>query len=102
MIAAVQGIQLNQQLMNKIQDEKKLTGNESFTYALDAAKELIQANKVAEAETKNLTNDFITGANDDIASLLIAQEKSGILLQYTLQVRNGLLSAYKEIMNLSV
>ncbi len=102
MIAAVQGIQLNQQLMNKIQDEKKLTGNESFTYALDAAKELIQANKTAEAETKNLTNDFITGANDDIASLLIAQEKSGILLQYTLQVRNGLLSAYKEIMNLSV
>ncbi|QEH69614.1 flagellar hook-basal body complex protein FliE [Cellulosilyticum sp. ST5] len=102
MIAAVQGIQLNQQLMNKIQDEKKLTGNESFTYALDAAKELIQANKAAETETKNLTNDFITGANDDIASLLIAQEKSGILLQYTLQVRNGLLSAYKEIMNLSV
>ena len=102
MIAAVQGIQLNQKLMNKIQDEKKLTGNESFTYALDAAKELIQANKAAEAETKNLTNDFITGANDDIASLLIAQEKSGILLQYTLQVRNGLLSAYKEIMNLSV
>lgn len=52
MIAAIQGIQLNQQLMNKIQDEKKLTGNESFTYALDAAKELIQANKTAEAETK--------------------------------------------------
>ena len=102
MIAAVQGIQLNQQLMNKIQDEKKHTGNESFTYVLDAAKELIQANKAAEVETKNLTNDFITGANDDIASLLIAQEKSGILLQYTLQVRNGLLNAYKEIMNLSV
>ena len=102
MIAALQGIQFNQQLMSAVQDEKKLTGNESFTYALNAAKELVESNKAAEAETQKLTNEFITGTNDDIASLLIAQEKSGILLQYTLQVRNGLLSAYKEIMNLSV
>lgn len=102
MLQAIQGVQLNQELISKVQDKKTLTGNESFTYALNAAKELIEANKASEMETKNLTNDFITGANDDIASLLIAQEKSGILLQYTLQVRNGLLSAYKEIMSLSV
>ncbi len=102
MLQAIQGVQLNQELISKVQDKKTLTGSESFTYALDAAKELIEANKASEVETKNLTNDFITGANDDIASLLIAQEKSGILLQYTLQVRNGLLSAYKEIMSLSV
>lgn len=102
MVAALQGVQFDQQLMNTIQQEKKLTGNESFTYALDAAKQLIESNKASEAETQQLTNEFITGVNDDIASLLIAQEKSGILLQYTLQVRNGLLSAYKEIMNLSV
>ena len=102
MLQAIQGVQLNQELISKVQDKKTLTGSESFAYALDAAKELIEANKASEMETKNLTNDFITGANDDIASLLIAQEKSGILLQYTLQVRNGLLSAYKEIMSLSV
>lgn len=102
MIAGLQGIQLDQQLVGTVQDKKSVTGNESFTYALDAAKKLIEANKVAEEETQKLTNEFITGVNDDIASLLIAQEKSGILLQYTLQVRNGLLSAYKEIMNLSV
>lgn len=102
MVAALQSVQLNQHLMNTVQEKEKLTGNESFTYALNAAKELVEANKAAEMETQKLTNEFITGTNDDIASLLIAQEKSGILLQYTLQVRNGLLSAYKEIMNLSI
>ena len=33
---------------------------------------------------------------------MVAQEKSGILLQYTLQVRSGIMTAYKEIMNLQV
>ena len=44
----------------------------------------------------------MTGENDNVVDLMVAQSKSGILLQYTLQVRNGLLSAYKEIMNLTV
>ena len=99
---AVQGILSEQSVTGSIKDKNKITGSESFTYALDAAKELIEANVASEIETKSLTNDFITGKNDDIASLLIAQEKSGILLQYTMQVRNGILSAYKEIMNLAV
>lgn len=80
----------------------KLTGNESFTYALDAAKELVEANKVAEANVSQKTMDFMTGENDNVVDLMVAQSKSSILLQYTLQVRNGLLNAYKEIMNLTV
>ncbi len=101
MISAIQGLQLTNQKVNQT-DSSKLTGNESFTYALDAAKNLISANVSSEQEVNNMTVDFLTGKNDDIASLLIAQEKSSILLQYSLQVRNGVLSAYKEIMSLSV
>lgn len=79
-----------------------LTGNESFTYALEAAKNLIDANKTAEADVTNKTIDFMTGANDNIVDLMVAQEKSSILLQYTLQVRNGVISAYKEIISLQI
>jgi len=80
----------------------KLTGSESFTYALEAAKGLVESNKQSEAEVSQKTLDFMTGKNDNVVDLMVAQSKSSILLQYTLQVRNGLLSAYKEIINLTV
>lgn len=79
-----------------------LTGDASFTQSLKAAKNLINANLEAEQEVNELTMDFLTGANDNIHSLLISQSKASILLQYTMQVRNGVLDAYKEIMQLSV
>nr|WP_302595182.1 flagellar hook-basal body complex protein FliE [uncultured Cellulosilyticum sp.] len=79
-----------------------LSGDASFTQSLEAAKNLIDANLQAEQETNELTMDFLTGANDNIHSLLISQSKASILLQYTMQVRNGVLDAYKEIMQLSV
>lgn len=87
-----------------MQQQKKvnLSGDASFTQSLEAAKNLIDANLQAEQETNELTMDFLTGANDNIHSLLISQSKASILLQYTMQVRNGVLDAYKEIMQLSV
>ena len=102
-MVSIQGI-LDNQLngLSGYGQVSKLTGSESFTYALDAAKDLVEANKIAEANVSQKTMDFMTGENDNVVDLMVAQSKSGILLQYTLQVRNGLLSAYKEIMNLTV
>ena len=102
MISQVQ--QLSNLLADQSVSEKKvnLTGDASFTQSLEAAKKLIDANLQAEKETNELTMDFLTGANDNIHSLLISQSKASILLQYTIQVRNGVLDAYKEIMQLSV
>ncbi len=102
MISQVQ--QLPSLLMQQSAAEEKvnLTSDASFTQSLEAAKNLINANLQAEQETNQLTMDFLTGANDNIHSLLISQSKASILLQYTMQVRNGVLDAYKEIMQLSV
>jgi flagellar hook-basal body complex protein FliE len=78
------------------------TSDASFEKALEAAKQLLEKTNEAEQITNELTYDFITGKNDNIHSLMIAQEKSGILLQFTMQVRNQLVDAYKEIMRISV
>lgn len=78
------------------------SGNEIFSAMLDSAKELISNVNAQETETSQLTNDFITGKNDNVHNLMIAQEKSSILLQYTMQVRNTVLESYKEIMRISV
>lgn len=58
-------------------------------------------------ETNQLTNDaeeeeikYAMGESDSIHELQLAQEKANISLQYTVAVRNGVLDAYKEIMNL--
>ncbi len=102
-MTSIQGLNgINANLMSKQQSIAKLTGSESFTYALDAAKNLIDSNIESEKIVSQKTVDFMTGKNDNVVDLMVAQEKSSILLQYTLQVRNGLMNAYKEIMNLPV
>lgn len=100
-MTSIQGIN---SISNHLISERnaKVTGSEGFTYALEAAKNLIEANKSAEADVTNKTIDFMTGASDNVVDLMVAQEKSSILLQYTLQVRNGLMSAYKEIISLQI
>ena len=101
-MTSIQGISDNLNTLSGYGQVSKLTGSESFTYALDAAKELVAENKKLETDVSQKTVDFMTGENDNVVDLMVAQSKSSIMLQYTLQVRNGLLSAYKEIINLSV
>lgn len=78
------------------------SGDMLFTDSLAQAKELINATTEAEKKTTELTYDFMTGKNDNIHDLMIAQEKSSILLQFTVQVRNNVLEAYREIMRIPV
>ena len=102
-MTSIQGISGDQlSVLSGYGQASKLTGSESFTYALDAAKELVSENKRLEADISQKTIDFMTGENDNVVDLMVAQSKSSIMLQYSLQVRNGLLNAYKEIINLSI
>lgn len=102
-MTSIQGVNWNDSnLLTGSGQASKLTGSESFEYAFNAAKKLIEANKAAEADVTQKTIDFMTGENDNIVDLMVAQSKSSILLQYSMQVRNGLLSAYKEILNITI
>ena len=53
-------------------------------------------------ESSKKTEDFITGVSDDIHSVIIAGSKADLALQMTLQVRNKVMDAYKEIMNMQI
>ena len=39
---------------------------------------------------------------DDIHSVMIAGEKANLALQFTMKVRNKVVDAYKEVMNMQV
>jgi flagellar hook-basal body complex protein FliE len=56
-----------------------------------------------QKESGHLADAFVMGdPNVSLAEVMIAKQKSGIAFEATLQVRNKLLSAYKEIMAMQV
>lgn len=79
---------------------KTVNRNASFEALFNSAKTMVN-------ETNSLTNaaeeeeiNYALGISTSTHDLQVAQQKANISLQYTVAVRNGVLDAYKEIMNL--
>ena len=53
-------------------------------------------------EASSLTRAFETGENVDLSEVMIAVQKSRISFEALTQVRNKLLSAYQDVMNMPV
>lgn len=84
---------------SKLQSTDK-TEKVNFSEALKAS--LDQVNQ-AQRTSEKLSKNFVMG--DDSVSLsdvMIAGQKSNIAFQATVQVRNKLVSAYQDIMNMQV
>ncbi len=59
---------------------------------------------VADAQTKSmeLAKAYEMGMENDLSKVMISQQVSSLGFQLTLNVRNKVLSAYKDIMNMPV
>ncbi len=68
-----------------------------FGAALDTA--LRQVSAIQDQATA-ATTAFETGQTHDLASVMIARQKASIAFEATLQARNRLLGAYKDVMNM--
>jgi flagellar hook-basal body complex protein FliE len=53
-------------------------------------------------ESANLTKQFAAGTVEDVHQVMIASQKSTIMLQTALQVRNKVIESYQEIMRMSI
>ncbi len=74
--------------------------NASFESLFQAAVNMVQqtndyTNAAEEAETA-----YALGLTDSTHDLQVAQQKANLSLQYTVAVRNAVMDAYREIMNL--
>lgn len=56
----------------------------------------------AQNHAANLTKSYELGTENDISKVMINQQVSSLGFQLTLNVRNKMLSAYKDIMNMPV
>jgi flagellar hook-basal body complex protein FliE len=84
-------------LLSKVNSSNR---NESFESLLQSAVSMVKdtnnLSNVAEQEEMN----YALGYTDSTHDLQVAQQKANLSLQYTVAVRNKVLEAYKEIMNL--
>ena len=56
----------------------------------------------AQSDSANLTKAYEMGAEHDLSKVMVQQQISSLGFQMTLNVRNKVLSAYKDIMNMPV
>jgi flagellar hook-basal body complex protein FliE len=76
------------------------TAGEDFSTLL---KNAIDATNHAQQEAKELTKQFEGGdPNIDLQDVVLSLQKASVSFQTMVQVRNKLVSAYQEIMNMQV
>ncbi len=62
---------------------------------------LVDVNQ-SQQSAKQLAASFERGRNQDLAGVMVAQQKARLSFQTTLQIRNKLVSAYQDIMNMPI
>jgi len=74
--------------------------NAAFETLFQAAAKIIEETNRYTNEAEEAEIAFSLGLLDNTHDLQIAQQKANLALQFTVAVRNQVLEAYKEIMNL--
>lgn len=72
----------------------------SFESLYQSAIQLLEETNQYTHEAEEAQMAYALGLNDNIHDLLIAQNKANLSLQYTVAIRNGVLDAYKELMQM--
>lgn len=83
-------------------DEASDKKNKSFGSILDTAMNMINETNDYQNAAESAEIQFALGEAVSTHELAVAQQKANIALQYTVAVRDKVLEAYKEIMNMSV
>ena len=55
-----------------------------------------------QMEATNLTDAFVRGDTDDLVKVMVSVQKSNVAFQAMTQVRNRLVTAYQDIMNMPI
>ncbi|HHY74620.1 MAG TPA: flagellar hook-basal body complex protein FliE [Bacillus bacterium] len=73
--------------------------NKKFTNAL---KNAINELNTAQLQSDITTEKFVKGEITDLHDVMIASQKASITMQATIEVRNKVIDAYREIMRMQV
>lgn len=79
---------------------EKTEGESAFEKMYQSAIGLLEETNRYTHEAEEAQMAYALGLNDNIHDLMIAQNKANLSLQYTVAIRNGILEAYREIMQM--
>lgn len=75
---------------------------DSFSQILSSAMDMVNETDSLAAQAEQAEIDFSLGNADSTHEVTVAQQKAYLSLQYTVAVKNALMSAYQEIMNIQI
>ena len=84
--------------VNAVKDKTENSG--AFEALYQSAIGLLEETNRYTHEAEEAQMSYMLGLNDNVHDLLIAQNKANLSLQYTVAIRNGVLDAYRELMQM--
>tara|TARA_E500000178_G_C16537627_1_gene537327 strand:- start:44 stop:397 length:354 start_codon:yes stop_codon:yes gene_type:complete len=92
---------LQKEIINTQQDVLKEAKSLSGNFISDVSNALDNVAN-AQSEAAKITKNYEIGKEQDLTKVIVNQQVSKLAFQLTLNVRNKVLSAYKDIMNMPV
>lgn len=80
----------------------KTTDEQSFDSVLGAMMDSLSETNALQKEAESAEIQFALGESDNTHDLLIAQSKANVALQYTVAVRDKIIEAYRELMQMQI
>ncbi len=102
-ISSINGISTNQ--IGSILDDsslKKTEESNSFSDVLSAVMGSIEETNDLQNSAEQEEIRFALGESDNTHDLLVAETKASVALQYTVAVRDKIIDAYKQLMQMSI
>lgn len=101
-IASLTGIE-SDYIKNAVADNEKLQSKDkSFGTVLQSAMGMLNETSDLQNQAEEAEMEFMLGYATNTHDLQAIQEKASIALNYTVAVRDRMLEAYKEIMNMQI
>lgn len=100
-ISLLNGIN-SEYITNAVSKTSKSETTEAFSGVLEAAKELVGSTNTYIKEAEQAEIDFALGKITSTHELGVIQQKANLSLSYTVAIRDKLLDAYKEIMQMQI
>lgn len=101
-ITSLTGIDSNYIKNAAIESQNLKTEDASFSSVLQSAKNMLNETSELQNAAEEAEMQFMLGYATNTHDLQVAQEKADIALNYTIAVRDRMLEAYKEIMNMQI
>jgi len=76
--------------------------NGDFKSVFESALNMVNETNDFQNQAESSMIQFALGESDNLHDLLIAQEKANVALQYTVAVKDKIIDAYREIMQMQI